>query len=244
MRGLLLILALFCAVPAAADPRPEGLMWNRSGKPLTLPLQILSDPGEDLYVTLDAGQGPVLAAYIRGGAPFRLLVPPGRFAVAIAAGRDWQGEAGLFGPATRHVALPGALDFGVVGVGRRSGHLVDLRGGTVAVRDFGLCRGPDLSSPRAEAKPPRVAPPVRMPPEPKTLAEPRQVERRLSPPDQALPNQPLVPGVDPQTRPFARPFPEPSRIPIPRVAIPDRPAPPVRARPSAAQAGAHWTVCD
>ncbi len=214
-------------------------MWNRSGQALTLPLQILSDPGADLYLTLDPGGGPVLAAYIRGGTPFRLLVPPGRYRVGIAAGRDWQDEARLFGAATRHIGALDAPTFGTEGVGRRSGHLIDLRNGAVSVRDFGLCRaGATVARMRPPASTPESGP--AMPPVPPTLAEPRRVETRLPPPD-----QPPVSGPDPDHPAFARPFAKPARIPIPRVTAPDHAAPTTVPPRSKARAQANrWTVCD
>jgi len=63
-------LLLLLSTPLAAGTRPEGLMWNRSGLPLTLPLQIQTDDGADYYLELsnpDTAQA-VLGAYVRGGA--------------------------------------------------------------------------------------------------------------------------------------------------------------------------------
>ncbi|HEY0213062.1 MAG TPA: hypothetical protein VGC40_05675 [Paenirhodobacter sp.] len=263
-RMLGVILSLLCIGPAlalcagfaSADPRPHGLMWNHSGQALTLPLQILTDPGADLYLTLVPVDGaltePVLAAYIRGGAPFRLLVPPGRFQVRVVAGADWQGEDRLFGADTRRVDLPRALVFEVQGAGRRSGHLVDLRGGAVRVRDYGLCRGGATTTvPDAHRVAPVDAPPLATP---KTLATPRCAETRLPPPD-----QPQIYSDDPRDRPFAQPFPRPARVPIPRVGAAPTvgssvgptatavPAPgPVHVRPAQtrARSASRWTVCE
>lgn len=148
MRRLSLVIVLFLlALPAAAIERPAGLMWNHSGLPLTLPLQVKSDPGADLYLQLSdpaTGQA-VLAAYVRGGAFFRVLVPPGRWALTFARGRDaqgqdWQGEDGLFGAATEVIALPEPLVFQTEGAARKSGHLIDLRGASPVLRDIGLCQ--------------------------------------------------------------------------------------------------------
>lgn len=143
MRHLsLAILLAVLALPAVALERPEGLLWNHSGLPLTLPLQVKSDPGTDLYLQLsDPATGrAVLAAYVRGGAFFRVLVPPGRWALTFARGQDWQGEDGLFGAATEVIALPGPLVFHTEGAARKSGHLIDLRGAGPVLRDIGLCQ--------------------------------------------------------------------------------------------------------
>ncbi len=106
-------------------------MWNRSGLPLTFPLVLKTDPGEDYYVVLkDAGTGKAaMAAYARGGDFFRVLVPPGTFRIAIAAGTGWEGEERLFGPgdATRRFELPDTLTFRVRGLATKAGHVVDLR---------------------------------------------------------------------------------------------------------------------
>lgn len=140
IRAFLLFLAL--ALPAAAETRPEGLMWNRSGLPLTLPLQVQSDAGADLYLELsvpETGEA-VLGAYVRGGDFFRVLVPPGRWALTFARGTGWQGEEALFGPATEVIAIEPPLAF-VAEAARKSGFLIDLRGGgTARLRDIGLCQ--------------------------------------------------------------------------------------------------------
>lgn len=47
---------------------------------------------------LDAETGEAaLAAYIRGGAFFRVLVPPGACRLLFATGKVWQRKASLFG---------------------------------------------------------------------------------------------------------------------------------------------------
>ena len=136
-----LILVLLVA-PGAADERPEGLMWNRSGLPARLPLQVKTVAGADYLLHLrDTGTGrDVLAAYIRGGAFFRVLVPPGRFELHFASGTDWQGEAALFGPKTQRFVLVPALSFEAFAT-RREGHLVDLRDlADITTRDFAICQ--------------------------------------------------------------------------------------------------------
>ena len=127
--------------------RPQGLLWNRSGLPLTFPLQVKSSPGRDFYLLLlDAESGrAVLAAYVRGGGFFRVLVPPGDYRLHLATGREWQGEAALFGPGTEVFALAPTLRFEVTGPGRKAGHLVDLtglaEGAAAQVSDRALCSG-------------------------------------------------------------------------------------------------------
>ncbi|WP_126974617.1 hypothetical protein [Frigidibacter oleivorans] len=139
MRALLLILALL-APPASADSPPAGLMWNRSGLPATLPLILRTDADRDAYLRLRDPDGTArLAAFVQGGQPFRLLVPPGDWQVDLALGQDWQGEDDLFGPDTERLSLPGPLRF-AAGDDRRDGHLIDLRGGEVRVSDRALCQ--------------------------------------------------------------------------------------------------------
>lgn len=131
-----------------------GLLWADTALPRTLPLQIRTDPGQgDLFVRLidpETGRA-VLAAYQRAGAFLRVLVPPGRYEVELSRGRDgqgrdWQGEAALFGPGTLRLTLADPLRFGTEGLARKSGHLIDLRGvvggtgGAATVRGLGLCQ--------------------------------------------------------------------------------------------------------
>lgn len=142
MIRLALLLLLAFAAPLAAGAQPGGLMWNRSGLPLTLPLQVKSDAGSDHYLLLhdpETGKA-VLAAYARGGEFFRVLVPPGRYVLEIVSGRDWQGEEALFGADTTRVTLDPPLVFGTEGRARKSGVLVDLRGDAITLRSFGLCQ--------------------------------------------------------------------------------------------------------
>lgn len=123
---LLMLIAL--ALPAWGQDRPRaGLMWNHSGLPATLPLVVKTMPGHDYAVFLAAPEGgdPVMAGYIHGGTFFRLLVPPGTWAIRLAHGRDWQDEDALFGPDTEWIALDQPLTFGA-GVARRQGHIIRL----------------------------------------------------------------------------------------------------------------------
>ena len=133
--GLVALLIALLAPPgmatggADADRPQTGLLWLRSDLPAVFPLQVKTAPGRDYHLTLrhhETGQA-TLAAFITGGNFFRVLVPPGRFAIRVAYGTDWQDEDTLFGPGTEHVVLEGPFRFGVQGIGRKSGHLIDLR---------------------------------------------------------------------------------------------------------------------
>ena len=136
------LIFLFLAASAGAEARPQGLLWNRSGLPATLPLQMKTNPGADYLLRLrdvETGQD-ALAAYIRGGAFFRLLVPAGRYELRFATGTDWQGEGGLFGPDTRRFALDPPLSFAAT-VNRKEGHLIDLRDpSNVVIRGLAICQ--------------------------------------------------------------------------------------------------------
>lgn len=132
MRVALLCLSLIAASPgpAYAAERPQaGLIWNRSGLPATLPLQIRSQRGIDHLVTLsDPETGDeVMAGYVRGGDFFRLLVPPGRWLVTFASGGadGWQGQDDLFGQTTQVIRTAEPLSFGA-GVARRRGNVITL----------------------------------------------------------------------------------------------------------------------
>jgi hypothetical protein len=115
---------------ATVKDRPVGLMWNRTGLPAVFPLQVKTSAGRDNVVTLyDAGTGEAaLAAFIKGGALFKVLVPPGVFIVSFATGETWEGEEKLFGPgaATQVFTLPEPLTFEVRGFGVKAGHMVDI----------------------------------------------------------------------------------------------------------------------
>lgn len=137
---IMLCLLLVAAAPLAsadakspADPTQKGgLMWNRSGLPAVFPLQVKTPPGPDYFLTLiDVKTGdPALAAYIKGGKFFKVLVPPGVFRLRFATGNVWQGEDDLFGPGrkTQHFELRDPLTFEIRGIGIKAGHVVSLLG--------------------------------------------------------------------------------------------------------------------
>ncbi len=136
------VICVALAGPGGAAERPQGLMWNRSGLPARLPLQIKTGAGADYLLHLrDTRTGrDVLAAYVRGGEFFRVLVPPGSYELHFAAGTDWQGEAALFGPGTRRFVLDPPLTFAASAT-KREGHLVDLRDlGDMTTRTFAICQ--------------------------------------------------------------------------------------------------------
>ncbi|SFG80924.1 hypothetical protein SAMN04488020_10470 [Palleronia marisminoris] len=143
MLRLALCLLLF-GLPAWADPG-HGLIKNRTGLPLTLPLQVKTDPGRDVYLVMrDAATTEIaVTAYIEGGRFFRLLMPPGTYTLHAAMGREWLGEDDLFGPETEFYTLPEALGFRA-GMTRKRGHLIDLtladEMAEAATRDIALCQ--------------------------------------------------------------------------------------------------------
>ncbi len=129
------------------SPPPAGLLWLRSDLPAVFPLQVKTAPGRDYHLTLtDTATGKdTLAAYIRGGAFFRVLVPPGRYSARFALGTVWKGADALFGAATKMHELSEPLRFGTRGIGRKAGHLVDLRGlidtrQAVKTRSLSICQ--------------------------------------------------------------------------------------------------------
>lgn len=135
-------------------------MWNRTGLPAVFPLQIKTPPGQDYVVTLlDAESGEAaLAGYVKGGAFFKVLVPPGVFRLRFATGEVWQGEKALFGPghATRVFELQTALTFETRGLGVKAGHVVDVvqdapgQGLRIALRDQLICQSfrPNFTRPQ------------------------------------------------------------------------------------------------
>lgn len=146
MRRTAIILLLILVLPlgALAQERPRiGLMWNRSGLPATLPLQVISPPGRDYVILLTPidGDAPQVAGYIRGGEFFRLLVPPGDWRIGVASGTDWQDENTLFGPQTDWLRLPETLRFGA-GKSRLNGHALTLEDGAITVSPQAICRLP------------------------------------------------------------------------------------------------------
>lgn len=152
-------LTLVLAAPPGAEPTPKpGLLWNRTGLPAVFPLQLRTEAGLDYLVTLSevGSERAVLAAFIGGGAFFRVLVPPGTFAVSVAAGRSWQGAERRFGAHTRVFDLPEPLTFETRGLGIRQGHMIDLR------QAFGD-RPSVRTAPRRLCQTLRLAPEVRWP---------------------------------------------------------------------------------
>lgn len=134
-RAAVIVAGLLALSLASAAERPvTGLLWRSGDTPAVFPLQVRTRAGRDYHLVLvDAESGTeTLAAYVRGGEFFRVLVPPGRYELSFAYGTDWQGEAALFGPGkdTGKISLSAPLTFGVAGLGRKFGHQVDLRGGT------------------------------------------------------------------------------------------------------------------
>jgi hypothetical protein len=132
---LALALGLLLAAPVGAQGAPDtdaprtGLLWLRSELPAVFPLQVKTAPGRSYHLTLlEHATGEArLAAFIRGGDFFRVLVPPGSYAIRVAHGALWRGEDALFGPGTEVTRLDGPFRFEVQGVGRKAGHLIDLR---------------------------------------------------------------------------------------------------------------------
>ena len=151
MRLIVTVLALLMALPASADEQPPGgLLWNRSGLPATLPLQVHSPAGLDHVVMLSHPDETAakVAGYVRGGAFFRILVPPGDWQTSFASGREWQGEQALFGPDTQRFTLPDPLHFGAADGARLEGHVLRLetRDGDTRVASVGpqtICRVAD-----------------------------------------------------------------------------------------------------
>lgn len=128
MLGALLLAAPVTAGVGISAPR-TGLLWRNSSLPAVFPLQVRTAAGQDYYLTLihaETGQA-VLAAYITGGDFFRVLVPPGRYALHLASGARWQDDERLFGAQTRHFRIDPPLRFRTRGIGTKAGHLVDLR---------------------------------------------------------------------------------------------------------------------
>lgn len=127
MRLVLAFLALLPLAALASDRPEPGLVWNRTGLPLVFPLQVKTPPGADYIVNLtDADSGDTaLAAYIRGGLFFRVLVPPGTYRVHFDYGTVWHDNEARFAD-QKTVHLDDPLTFETRGIGRKAGHLVDL----------------------------------------------------------------------------------------------------------------------
>lgn len=140
------ILALLIGPPAMAAPdRPAaGLMWNSSGLPATLPLQIRSESGRDhvIFLIAPASGEPLMAGYVRGGEFFRLLVPPGDWRIAIASGTEWQGSDALFGPETQFLEHSESLHFSA-GQATLHGHVLTIaETGATEAASRTICRLP------------------------------------------------------------------------------------------------------
>ena len=141
MLRLVLLLALLLSPPAMAEEVPShGLIRNYTGLPMTLPLQVKTNPGRDVYIVMRNAETTEIAvtAYIEGGRFFRLMMPPGTYTMHAAIGAGWEGEEDLFGAATEFYTLPEALTF-QAGTTRRTGASVDLRTRDQLVQDFALC---------------------------------------------------------------------------------------------------------
>ncbi|MCF6433299.1 hypothetical protein [Leisingera sp. MMG026] len=155
-----LVLIALAAGAAAETERPRsGLMWNKTGLPAVFPLQVKSPPGADYYLVLsseDSGE-EALAAYFKGGAFFKVLVPPGRYLLHFASGSGWQGEGRLFGPGTRVFKLPEVLEFAIRGAGIKGGHKITLtRSGAyleAAVKEQYICQVASLDGPAPVPRP-------------------------------------------------------------------------------------------
>lgn len=130
---------LACVVPAFAvaeilsdptSPATSGLIWNRSGLPAVFPLQLKTPAGQDYFLTLvdEGSKKEALAAYIIGGAFFKVLVPPGTYTLRFSFGDVWQDEEHLFGSGltTGEFELEQPLTFKIYGAGIKAGHLVDI----------------------------------------------------------------------------------------------------------------------
>ncbi len=127
------ILPFVAVAQTATDPPAEprvGLMWQHTGLPAVFPLQVKTRSGVSYYLLLkDADtDAPALAAFIKGGVFFKVLVPPGRFRVTVFSGVKWQNEIALFGKGalTTVLELPDPLIFEARGLATKAGHLIDL----------------------------------------------------------------------------------------------------------------------
>ncbi|MEP2029070.1 MAG: hypothetical protein ABJI96_10245 [Paracoccaceae bacterium] len=132
-------MSICCAAVSAAagtdgaqgQPLGAGLLWNRTGLPAVFPLQVKTKAGQDYFLKLidDETRQDALAAYITGGAFFKVLVPPGTYVLRFATGKFWEGEEGLIGPAGNPLTfdLPVPLTFGIRDFGTKAGHVVDIR---------------------------------------------------------------------------------------------------------------------
>ncbi|MBA4491192.1 hypothetical protein [Paracoccus sp. S1E-3] len=155
-RVILMLLCLALPFMAQAQDRPRaGLIWNRSGLPATLPLQVRSPAGRDhlIVLTPTGKDAPEIAGFIRGGEFFRLLVPPGDWTIRIASGTDWQDEDTLFGPETTWAALTAPLNFSA-GKSRLNGHVLTLEDGAITVAPQTICQLPSWQADLFDAEDP------------------------------------------------------------------------------------------
>ncbi|MFD1796370.1 hypothetical protein FQV27_00590 [Paracoccus aurantiacus] len=163
MRLLFILLLIAVGHAAVADDArpPAGLLWKRSDLPATLPLQLKTPAGQDYVVFLTRPEvtEPEMAAYVRGGSFFRLLVPPGDWRISIASGQQWQGEERLFGPETNWTELSDPLNF-MAGNATMNGHVLSIDDAkpeaTITVAPRVVCRVPSYQSVKPER---RDAPP-------------------------------------------------------------------------------------
>lgn len=212
----------FCLIVSFAgseSARPHGLMWNRTGLPLVFPLQVKSVAGRDYYMILiKADDGTrALAAYVRGGEFFRVLVPPGTFDIEFAAGSHWLDEKNLFGGTeTITFSAPEPLTFAILDDSTKGGHIIDLRNlapnglPNIAVASTAICQGiSDRRHARAETPQPSG---LERDPVGQDILERRflrgadvfetydreRQQRDLDPPVLGLPNVPLAKPEKPQ----------------------------------------------
>jgi len=161
------VLASYSAQSAEADTKdqPAGLMWNRTGLPAVFPLQVKTSTERDYVVTLyDAETGEAaLAAFIKGGEFFKILVPPGDFTVSFATGETWRDEEELLGlgAATQVFTLAEPLTFEIRGVGIKAGHVVDIsenpsgENSDIEVKDQLICQSSRVQFSRTRDVDPR-----------------------------------------------------------------------------------------
>lgn len=133
MRLICAIFALLTlTTPGFADLEKRGLLYNRTGLPLTLPLHVRTGPGQAYFVGLTSPKtGETgMAAFFEGGPLFRVLAPPGIWRLTILSGAlsDWQGSEVGFGGASE-IVFDKEVEFRIKGLRTRSGVLVDLLGG-------------------------------------------------------------------------------------------------------------------
>lgn len=84
-------------------PIGQGVQGVYTHQFLVAPLSITTPHGEENYFVkiVDAASAtPVLTLFIYGGQTFKLNVPLGAFKLKYATGKNWFGEANLFGPST------------------------------------------------------------------------------------------------------------------------------------------------